>query len=841
MGSPQTSRAAGVEKNEPAVTAAALTRWLHHRRQQPVDLQQAAWAHAAAGGSGALLCAPTGTGKTLAALGAAVIQATAPTAPPAPTRGLRVLWLTPLKATAADCTAALAEATAGLGLPWAVQSRTGDTSSAVKARQRTRLPELLVTTPESLCLLLSQPAQADRFASLAAVVVDEWHALLGSKRGTQVELALARLRRLHREQGVHKDAALPVWGLSATIGDLPAAAGALGVTDVLKSAQRKALQVRTVFPKDLERFPWAGHIGTRVVAEVVAAIGEVDSALVFTNTRALAELWFQALLQAKPEWAGEIGLHHGSLGPDVRGFVEAGLKDRTMRVVVCTSSLDLGVDFPAVDLVLQVGSPKMAARLVQRAGRAGHRPGAISRVLCVPTHALELVDIAAARQSVEEGAIEAACALDKPLDVLAQHLVTLACADGFDDKTLAEVRTTAAYQTLTDDEWRWVVAFLCEGGALSAYDGFRRVRRDDDAYRIAGKDLATRHRTSIGTIVADASMEVRYANGARLGSVEEGFIARLRPGARFVFAGRVVELLQVRDLEAVVRRAPTRKAREVVPRWTGGRMALSSTLAASVRARLEEARRGHFVNEEMQAAAGMLLTQAKRSALPAPNELLVEVLPPGPGTKRNEVEWHTFLYPFEGRLVHEGLGALLAVRFARLQPVTLTVAANDYGLVLTATTQADVAAALPGLLSVENLVEDILRSLDESVLARVRFREVARVAGLVFAGTPWQRKTQKQLETSTSLLFDVFVRHDKDNLLLQQARREALEAQLEIRRLEQTLLRLQRCRLLVRPLAAPTPFAFPLLVDTLRDKVSSEDLATRIGRLLAAAEDAEPS
>jgi len=778
-------------------------------------------------GRDGLVHSATGTGKTLAVWLGPLQEWlnenpvwTAKTSVP-----LRVLWITPLRALAQDTAAALAAPVAGLGLPWTVETRTGDTSSARKARQTKRLPTALVTTPESLTLLLTHPETRERFADLRCVVVDEWHELLAGKRGVQVELALARLRTWNPK--------LRTWGLSATLGNLDLALNVLTGTirnrpepASIRGLVSKRTIIDTVLPPIVERFPWAGHLGLSLLPQVIQIVEQGRSALVFTNTRSQTEQWYQALLKAKPDWAGRIALHHGSLDRKVRDFVENGLRSGLLRCVVCTSSLDLGVDFSPVDRVLQIGSPKGVARLLQRAGRSGHRPGCESRVTCVPTNALELVEIAAARDAAAAGRIEGRTPIRKPLDVLAQHLVTVALGGGFQsEELLAEVRQTHAYSDLSEVEWQWVIDFVVRGGdTLGAYPEYRRVEIDaDGSLQVKSPLIARRHRMAIGTIVGEASVRVQYLRGGRLGTVEETFIDRLKPGDVFQFAGKLLKLVRVHDMTAWVRKAA--RAAGVVPRWMGGRMPLSNELAAAVRTKLEEASRGEFRGAEMKAVRPILELQAKRSAIPAATDLLVERL-------RSREGHHLFVYPFEGRFVHEGLAALMAYRLSKRKPITFSIAVNDYGFELLSREEPPFdGIAAEASFTTEGLADDLLASLNAAEMAKRSFREIARVAGLVHPGYPGQGKTAKQLQASSNLFYQVFAEYDPGNLLLHQARREVLEKQLEESRLRAALERLGRSRLLVEEPAKPTPLAFPLLVDRMRASLSSEKLADRVRKM----------
>lgn len=813
-----------------------IREWFASEGWEPFPFQEEVWRAYLARESG-LIHAATGTGKTYAAWMGPVLEwlrdypAGRPVSGAAGQKGappLRVLWVTPLRALAADTEAALRAPIEDLGLPWTVESRTGDTAPRVRARQSRRLPTALVTTPESLSLLLTRDDTAELFQELELVVADEWHELMASKRGVQTELALARLRRYRPN--------LRTWGLSATLGNLDSARDTLlGVTAadferpgrIIRGLVPKALQVDSLIPETMERFPWAGQIGLRLLPEVIGAIEEGKTSLVFTNTRATAELWFQALLNARPDWAGVIALHHGSLDRETREWVEDGIRDGRLRCVVCTSTLDLGVDFTPVDRVLQVGSPKAVGRLIQRAGRSGHQPGSVSRLTCVPTNALELVDIAAARDALAGEAIESRPPVERPLDLLAQHAVTIAVGGGFrPDELLAEVRTTRAYRDLSDAEWRWVMDFITRGGStLSAYPEYTKVVERDGLHVIRDCGAAMRHRMSIGTIVSEASMKVRFVRGKTIGTVEENFIARLRPGDVFTFAGRTLKFVRVRDLTAWVTRS--HQATSVVPHWTGARLALSPELAEAVRGKLDQARQGLFEGPEMEAVRPILQLQAKWSRLPATDELLIERVKTREGH-------HLFFYPVDGRLVHEGLAALFAYRLAQLGPITFTLAANDYGFELLSPDPARLEEALEaGLVSPDHLLHDIPASLNAAELARRQFREIARVAGLIFQGYPGNNKSVKQIQASSGLLYDVFARYDPDNLLLLQAHREVLEKQLERSRLGRTLERLATGRITISDVERPTPLAFALLVDRAREQVSSEKFLDRVQRLLS--------
>ncbi|MFI7836679.1 ligase-associated DNA damage response DEXH box helicase [Pseudomonas asiatica] len=806
----------------PAATDLAKA-WFAKRGWKPFAFQRRVWAAVERGESG-LLHASTGAGKTyavwLAALRAFKAEAQGRHAAP-----LQVVWVTPMRALAADTARALQMPLDDLGLPWSVGIRSGDTGSAERARQARRLPSVLVTTPESLTLLLTRAQAREDFATLRLVVVDEWHELLGNKRGVQLQLALARLRHWHPS--------LPTWGLSATLGNLQHALDVLlpqgGL--LVQGRQDKQLQVDTLLPTAIERFPWAGHMGLKMLDQVSREIDASTSCLVFTNTRAQAELWYQALLEVRPEWAGLIALHHASLARNTRDWVERSLKQGNLKAVICTSSLDLGVDFLPVERVLQIGSAKGIARLVQRAGRSGHAPGRRSRVTLVPTHSLELVEAAAARHALAAGHIEARHSPRLCMDVLVQHLVSMALGSGFHpQQLLAEVRSTWAFSELRDSQWQWALDFVCHGGSsLSAYPDYQRVERQPDGtYKVASERLARRHRMSIGTIVSDANLQLKYwskgGGGKALGSVEEAFIARLRPGDTLVFAGRVLELVRVENMTAYVRRSTARKA--AVARWNGGRMPLSSELADALVEQLGAASQGRFQSPEMRAVRPLLALQAQWSALPTPETLLAE-------TFKSRQGWHLFLYPFAGRMANLGLANLIAWRVSRVQPLSVSIAVNDYGFELLSPGNVDWTTHLPQALGTEHLLDDVLASLNAGEMALRRFREIAQIAGLVFGGYPAAQKSLRQIQASSGLFYEVFRKHDTGNLLLAQARDEVLNEELEIERLHRQLLKMGQLQLELRPLKRPGPLAFALLVEGMRETLSTERLADRIARMVA--------
>ena len=813
--------------------------WFAARGWKVFAFQRAVWRAALAGESG-LLHANTGSGKTYAVWLAALLRGALVSK--RKSSGLRVLWITPMRALAADTLRALEESSAALAPEWTIGARTGDTSSAERARQSRKLPSALISTPESLSLLLSHAAAKAQFAGLDMIIIDEWHELMGSKRGVQVQLALARLRYWNPQ--------LVVWALSATMGNLAQAREVLmGGSDgegegkangvLVEGDLRKQIVVDSLVPANVSRFPWSGHLGIEMLRPVIDEIEQFNATLVFTNTRSQSELWYQSILEARPDWAGVIALHHGSLDREVRDWVEMGLKKGELKAVICTASLDLGVDFLPVERVLQIGSAKGIARLLQRAGRSGHAPGRVSRVTLVPTNSLELLEAAGAKQAVMARRIEARLVPNKPFDVLVQHLVTVALGGGFrPEQLLAEVRSAWSYRMLTGEEWQWALDFVARGGqSLTAYPEYQRVLLDSEGvYRVPDVAIGRRHRMGIGTIVSDSSVQVKYMTGGRIGSVEEAFVGRLKAGDHFLFGGKILEFVRLHEMTAFVKRATGKRG--AVSRWQGTKMSMSSELAHAALDQLRLAAEGRFIGPEMEALRPLIEIQQRWSALPTSDTLVVENM-------KSREGHHLFVYPFAGRSVHMGLASLFAWRIGQQQPITFSIAINDYGFELLSFEPVDWTTIFKGatgrdvaLLGTERLLEDVLESLNATQLSQQRFREVARIAGLVFQGYPGQPKSARQVQASSSLFFEVFRKHDAGNLLLIQAQREVLEQELELTRLRDTLGELHGRAIAYRDVRRATPFGFALMVERFREKVSTEKLSDRVARMVRELENA---
>ena len=796
--------------------------WFERRGWSPLPFQQRSWAAYLEGRSG-LIQVPTGSGKTFAAVMGPIAAMLAETGDHP---GIRLLYITPLRALSRDLALAIREPITEMRWPLRVGIRNGDSSSSERSKQLKSPPQILVTTPESLTLLLSNSKAEELFRHLDTVVLDEWHELMGSKRGTQTELCLSWLRQ--------QRPSLQTWAISATIGNLAQAArhalGTDGDPVIIGGAPARVTEIRSLLPETIDGFPWAGHLGLRMYEDLVAAMNPGISTLLFTNTRNQSERWFQCLRFACPEMEGALALHHSAIDRSEREAIEASVKAGTIRWVVCTSSLDLGVDFQPVEQVVQIGSPKNLARLLQRAGRSAHLPGGTSQVLFMPTNALELLELSAVRRGLEEGLVEQRKPPNAPLDVLLQHLTSLACGAGFHpEETLRAVRSSAAFSNLAEEDWDWCLRFLEHGGdCLAAYPRYRKLEWDEAVQRFRVRDsaIARLHRLNIGTITAAPAITVRFVRGAVLGHVEETFIGQLKPKDVFFFSGRQLEFVRLRDMTAYVK-VSNRKSR-TVPAWAGGQMALSDLLTHHLRLEVDRASRGELDTPELQALAPLFERQQDLSVLPRIGQLLIETCRTREGT-------HLYAYPFEGRFVHEGIGFLWASRLTQLERGTITVSVNDYGFELLAPKTYPMAELLEDhsdlLLNTDHLERDLEAALNLSELQRRRFRAIAQVAGLMHRGFPGSGKSTGQLQISASLLFDVFERHEPQNRLLLQARREVLDEQLELSRLEAALQRAAQQEWLHVATPRPGPLAFPLLVERLNNRMSNETVLERIQRM----------
>lgn len=792
-----------------------IVQWMKKRGWKPLAHQLTMWEAIAKGESG-LLQMPTGAGKTYAAFFGMLPKLGRGE------EGLQLLYITPLRALTRDLEKSIRLAVEEMELPLVIETRTGDTKAALRAQQRKSLPHILLTTPESLALLLSYKESANMFGTLKGVIVDEWHELMGSKRGSLLELNLARLRSLSPD--------LQSWALSATIHNSVEAAMAINGMDVkphlISGERNRKISIRTLLPDEEDNLPWAGHLGLRMLPKLMAELDPKESALIFTNTRSQAERWYEAILLCRPDWAKIMGIHHGSIELSERERVEHGVKTGEIRFVICTASLDLGVDFPEVDKVYQIGSPKQIARLMQRAGRSAHAPGKTSQLIFIPTHALELLEIVAAKDAVKSAEIEARSPVHKPLDVLAQHMVSSALADGFQaDELFREVSSAYSFASLTREEFDWALAFVRDGsGTLKAYPQYCKIVLGDGRYRVLDDTIARRHRQNLGTIVSDSMMLLKLGRTKTLGTIEEGFIAKMKKGESFLFGGRWLEIVAVRDLTAYVKLA--KKSKGHVSVWAGTSLPWSPVLSARLReicgmiASDEQTKIN--ASEELHSLQTIITAQADISAWPRSDETLIEFAQSREGT-------HIFLYPFDGKQTHEGLGFLLTTRLGRIKPMSCIVAVNDYGIeIVCSKTLMPSEVDWDMLVDPKDWEKDIESGLNTSELEKRAFRSIARIAGLVLQNVPGASKTTRQIQTSSSLLYDVFARFDPDNLLLKQARVEVLENQFDRERLESALNRIRNGRRKVKMLEMFSPLGFPLFLERTSVRLSSETAKDRI-------------
>lgn len=797
--------------------------WFKKNHWHPQVFQLEAW-EAVYNGCSGLLSAPTGTGKTYALLVPFLLKGLSESNKKT-AEGLQLVWITPIRALAKEIELSAQRAVEGLGLNWQIGIRTGDTAQNIRKQQLKNFPQILITTPESLHLLITNPSYPQIFKQLKGVVIDEWHELVGSKRGVQMQLALTLFSTLAPK--------LQIWGISATIGNLDEAAdvllGTYTIPDkrrLIRSTIEKKIDVHTIIPDKVASYPWAGHLGIKMADKLIPLILSSNSTLIFTNTRAQCEIWYRHLLEIIPSLAGQLAMHHGSMSREIRDWVENALYQGTLKAVVCTSSLDLGVDFRPVDTIVQVGSPKGIARFLQRAGRSGHQPGGLSQIYFLPTHALEMLEAAALREAVAENMVEARIPPIRCFDVLVQYLITRALGVGFNpDLLFEEIKKTFAFASLSPEEWQWALLFIRFGGnSLQAYPEYAKVEVQDGIWLVTDRLVAKRHRLQMGTIVSDPVLQVKYVKGGFLGTIEEWFISSLKPGEVFWFAGQSLSLVRIKDMTVQVRKSKEQKGK--IPSWQGGRLPLSSELGTFLRNQIY-ALHNHenSLVPEIRALKPVINIQTLTSAIPRENEFLMESFVSKEG-------YHLTCYPFEGRLVHEGLGALVALRLSKIKPQSFSIAMNDYGIEWLSDTPIEVDnELLRQLFSVEHLFSHSRESIHSAALASRRFRDIATISGLLFKGYPGNTKKDRHLQASGTLFFQVFQDYEPDNLLLLQAYEEALLFQMEENRMFDALKRIEKQQILLKICNKATPFAFPIMVDRLREKLSSEKLEDRIKKM----------
>jgi len=804
--------------------------WFHNQGWKPFAFQTQTWIAFLQGKNG-LVNAPTGSGKTYS-LWVAIVLDYISKNPDYRTKhkpGIKAIWITPLRALSVEIKQAAERVAEDLGTKMTVGIRSGDTTQSERAKQKTKMPDLLITTPESLHLLMASKSYEKTFKDCTAIVVDEWHELLGTKRGVQTELALSRLKAIAPN--------MLIWGISATIGNLEQARQVLlGVATanlensiLIRAAINKKIRVHSIIPEKMETYPWRGHMGLHLIDEVAKIVRRSKTTLIFTNVRSACELWYQTLLEKYPEFAGEMAMHHGSISRETRLWVENAIRTESLKVVVCTSSLDLGVDFAPVETIIQIGGPKGVARFLQRAGRSGHQPGKESVIYFLATHAMELIEASALQKAVASTEVEERIPYLDSWDVLVQYLNTLAVSDGFlPDQIFKEIRQTFCYQSISKEHWNWILHFITNGSqSLQVYDEFKKVEIDENGcYKINSRMIAMRHRMQIGTIVGDAVLNVKFLSGGYIGTIEEWFISKLKPGDTFTFGGRKLELFRVKNMQVLVRKADPKKQSRTVS-WMGGRMTLSAQMSELLRRELYAANTDNLT-VELKALAPLFKRQRKESIVPDEGQFLIE-------TFKTREGFHAVFYPFEGRFVHEALASIMAYRISLLSPITFSLAYNDYGFELLSDAEIDMQAVFDNnLFTTEYLHHDLQKSLNATEMARRKFRDIAIITGLVFTGMPGKQIKTKHLQSGSQLIFEVFRDYEPDNLLLQQAYRETFEHQLEEGRLIQALERINNQELVWKACQKPTPFSFPIITDRLREKLSSETLAERIRKMTAA-------
>jgi ATP-dependent Lhr-like helicase len=804
--------------------------WFADQDWVPFAFQKQTWKAFLQGKHG-LLNAPTGSGKTYALWFPIVLDyfKNNPNYKTKHKKGLKAIWITPLRALSHEIKQSAERVASDLKTGLTVGIRSGDTSASERAKQKKNMPDLLITTPESLQLLLATKGYDKTFENCTAIVVDEWHELLGTKRGIQTELGLSRLKTIAKN--------IRIWGISATIGNLEEAmqvllgpeSPALENSVMIKANLKKKITVKSIIPAEMETFPWRGHLGLRLLEDVIPIINKSKTTLLFTNTRSQCEIWFQKILEKHPEFAGEIAMHHGSINKETRQWVEQAIRNESLKAVVCTSSLDLGVDFAPVETVVQIGGPKGIARFLQRAGRSGHRPGKESIIYFLPTHAIELVEASALQQAVKERAVEDRIPYLNSFDVLLQYLTTLAISDGFyPNELFPEIKQTFCYQAITKEQWQWLLNFIVMGSqSLHAYDEYKKVEVEKDGlFKVNNRGVAMRHRFQIGTIVGDAHLSVRYQKGGYIGTIEESFITKLNQGDVFTFAGRNLEFIRIKQMQVHVRNSNKKSSK--VPSWMGGRLTLSAQMSELLRNELYSASLHRSKQSvEIKSLSIIFNKQREESIVPKPNEFLIESF------ETNDGHHHIF-YPFEGRFVHEAMGSLLGYRISLLAPITFSLAFNDYGFELLSDQKIDLQQVLDNnLFTSDFLLDDLQKSLNSTEMARSKFRDIAVISGMVFTGYPEKGIKMKHLQSSSQLLFDVFKDYEPDNLLYQQAFTETFEHQLEEGRLRLALERIANQEIVLKACSEPTPFSFPIITDRLREKLSSEKLADRIKRMTA--------
>ena len=807
-----------------------IKKFFYKNNWDPLPYQIESW-NSYLNGENGIIQVPTGCGKTYAALMGPLSKIE----DSIHHNSVNILIITPLKALSRDLKSSIDLAAKHFNPEISVGIRNGDTSPYEKKKQILKTPNILITTPESLSLLLSNKKSNKIFHQLSTILIDEWHELMGSKRGNQCELALSWLR------GNTKN--LQIWAMSATIGNIKNAARAIvgmkgKAPKIITTKLQKEINILSVLPEDKTTFPWSGHLGIRSHSSLLKVLDKSKSTLLFTNTRNQSERWYQCLNFYLPEMEGKIAIHHGSLDKEVRKTVEDGVKNGSIKWVVCTSSLDLGVDFQPVDQIVQIGSAKNLARLIQRAGRSAHRPGGKSKIIFMPTNSLELLEISAIKRVLKSGITESIKMPQLSYDVLLQHLVSLACGNGFDPIIEKErVKDCWSFRDLKDEDWNWCIDFLEYGGkCLKAYPKYKKIEREKSnnknnsiKYFVKDKSQIRMHKFNIGTITSDKFINVKYLKGKSLGNLEENFASKLKSGDTFFFAGKILQFVKIRDMNLYVKKSS--KKSSLIPAWVGGQIAISDLLSDCLRNELDICNNPdknlHF-NEEINSLLPILKKQRKISNIPKKEQLLLEIY-------KTKEFMNLFVFPLDGKFVNEGIAFLWALRFAKKQKSTFSIAANDFGFSLTTSNDYDFSIIKKDpnyFFKSSNLEEDLQKAINFSELTKRRFKNIAQISGLVNQNNPNKTKTSSQLQISSSLFYDVFTKYEEDHLLIRQANQEVKEYQLENGRITKCLERLSNLEILLNETKQPSPFAFPLLVERLKNTLSNESIEKRVEKLI---------
>ena len=807
-----------------------IKEFFHKQDWDPLPYQIESW-EAYLNGENGIIQVPTGCGKTYAAIMGPLSKIEFPNKD----NSVNILVITPLKALSRDLKNSIKTAANHFNKEITVGIRNGDTTPYEKKKQILKPPNILITTPESLSLLLSSKESNNIFCKLSSIIIDEWHELMGSKRGNHCELSLSWLRG--------NTINLQIWAMSATIGNIKEAARALvgmrgELPKIISTGIKKEIEIISVLPDGKTTFPWSGHLGIRSHNSLLKILDKNKSTLLFTNTRNQSERWYQCLKFYLPEMENKIAIHHGSLDKDDRKLVEEGVKKGSIKWVICTSSLDLGVDFQPVDQIVQIGSAKNLARLIQRAGRSAHRPGGKSKIIFMPTNSLELLEISAMRRIIKNGIVEKIRLPELSYDVLLQHLVSLACGNGFDPSIEKErIKNCWSYRNLNDRDWDWCIDFLEFGGkCLKAYPRYKKIEREyskksseNFKYYIKDKSLIRMHKLNIGTITSDNFVNVRYLKGRSLGNLEENFASKLKAGDAFYFAGKMLEFIRIRDMTLYVKKS--KKKSSLIPAWIGGQIVISDLLSEILRNEIDLCNnldKESYLNKELKSLVPILKKQKNLSNIPKKDELLIEIY------KTKEFS-NLFVFTLDGKFVNEGIAFLWALRFTKKQKSTFSITANDFGFSLTTSRDYDFSVIKKDpnyFLQIKNLEEDLEKAINLAELTKRRFKNIAQISGLINQNNPTKAKNSSQLQISSSLLYDVFTKYEKNHLLIKQAYEEVKEYQLENRRITKSLERLSNLKVILNETKTPSPFAFPLLVERLKNTLSNESIEKRVEKLL---------